>query len=466
MKKSSKTPGKGTLKKDKEQISKSLEKKEYKKAKELSYKFIDTYPNNIFGYVSLLDALTHNYGKYLKQDELKEVKEIYNNALDIASKSQKNELKTKLDEYMYDIKEVDNLSKIRLDITSKFFLKRLNDNTLSFINQNLNTLNSYGKKGIRIKNGYDFIKGLFYLICLIYNLFHLNLFLIITIPFGIFGIITMYSFIEMNFFKKGKYKLEKKELDKLIKIVNDKTNILKQENIKYDEAIDFLNEQKVSSINKLPYTFIDDLGDIISNDEKATSDSIINLFLENDLVKFNLALENNTNLSSGDVVEKLEKSLKNDDDEVFNFINSKILEKKNKQSEALLMKKITTSNIIISIFLLTLSIFSLSVVINNFYDLNIYAFVIALIVGFLSILFYNIDTGKHNSLSDSFSDNIIGTIFNSSLIYVLIYDTKVGNISFVYGFLQIPITFCLIFVGFTYFISLLKYNYLFKKLRK
>ena len=130
------------------------------------------------------------------------------------------------------------------------------------------------------------------------------------------------------------------------------------------------------------------------------------------------------------------------------------------------MKKITTSNIVISIFLLTLSIFSLSVIINNFYDLNIYAFVIALIVGFLSILFYNIDTGKHNTLTDSFSDNIIGTIFNSSLIYVLIYDTRVSDISFVYGFLQIPITFCLIFVGVVYFISLLKYNYLFKKLRK
>mgnify|MGYP007112541034 CR=1 FL=1 len=34
MKKSSKTPGKGTLKKDKEQINKSLENKDYEKAKE------------------------------------------------------------------------------------------------------------------------------------------------------------------------------------------------------------------------------------------------------------------------------------------------------------------------------------------------------------------------------------------------------------------------------------------------
>ena len=130
------------------------------------------------------------------------------------------------------------------------------------------------------------------------------------------------------------------------------------------------------------------------------------------------------------------------------------------------MKKITSSNIIISIFLLIVSIFSLSVIINNFYDLNMYCFIAALIVGFLSILFYNIDTGKHNSLTDSFSDNIISTIFNSSLIYVLIYDTKVSDISFVYGFMQIPITFCLIFIGFAYFISLLKYNYLFRKLRK
>ena len=46
-----------------------------------------------------------------------------------------------------------------------------------------------------------------------------------------------------DFFKKGKYKLEKKELDKLIKVVNEKTNLLKQENTKYDENIEFLNEQ-------------------------------------------------------------------------------------------------------------------------------------------------------------------------------------------------------------------------------
>lgn len=466
MKKSSRTPGKGTLKKDKEQISKSLENKEFEKAKDLSYKFIDTYPNNIFGYVSLLDALTHNYGKYLIQEELKEVKEIYNNALDIASKSQKKELKSKLDEYMYDIKEVDNLSKIRLDITSKFFLKRLNDNTLSFINQNLNTLNSYGKKGIRIKNGYDFIKGLFYLICLIYNLFHFNLFLIVTIPFGIFGIITMYSFVEMNFFKKGKYKIEKKEFDKLIKIVNNKTSVLREENAKYDEAIDFLNEQKSSSINKLPYTFIEDLSDVISNDEKAISDGLIDLFLENDIVKFNLTLESKTNLKSSDIIEKLEKSLKNEDDEVFSYINNKNIEKKNKQSEALLMKKIKAFDVIISIILLFISIFSLSIIVNNFYELNIYCFISSLTVGLLSILFYNIDTGKHNSLSDSFIDNIIGTIFNSSLIYNLLYDTKVSDITFTYNFLQIPIIFCLIFVGFSYFISLLKYNNLFKKLRK
>lgn len=158
--------------------------------------------------------------------------------------------------------------------------------------------------------------------------------------------------------------------------------------------------------------------------------------------------------------------MKNEDDEVFSYINSKIIEKKNKQSEALLMKRLKASDIIISIMLLIVSIFSLSVIINNFYELNIYCFISGLIVGVLSILFYNIDTGKHNSLSDSFIDNIIGTIFNSSLIYNLLYDTNIGDITLTYGFLQIPIIFCLIFVGFSYFISLLKYNYLFRKLRK
>ena len=242
--------------------------------------------------------------------------------------------------------------------------------------------------------------------------------------------------------------------------------MLKGENAKYDGGIDFLNEQKSSSINKLPYTFIEDLDDIINNDEKVIADGLIDLFLENDIVKFNLALESKTNLKSSDIIEKLEKSLKNDDEEVFGYINNKIIEKKNKQDEALLMKKIKTSDIIISIILLIVSIFSLSIIINNFYELNIYSFIFGLIVGVLSILFYNIDTGKHNCLSDTFIDNIIGTIFNSSLIYILIYDTRVSDISFVYGFMQIPITFCLIFVGFSYFISLLKYNNLFKKLRK
>lgn len=81
------------------------------------------------------------------------------------------------------------------------------------------------------------------------------------------------------------------------------------------------------------------------------------------------------------------------------------------------------------------------------------------------MLIYNVDTGKHASLSDTFNDNLLVTVFNSTIVYDLIYSKLNNGLSITYGFLQIPLTFILIFMGFVLLVSSIKYIYLLKKLR-
>ncbi len=129
------------------------------------------------------------------------------------------------------------------------------------------------------------------------------------------------------------------------------------------------------------------------------------------------------------------------------------------------MKKIKPINIITLVITLLISIFSIIVLINNFYELNLTAFVISIIIGGLSIIIYNIDTGKHASINDTFSDNLLSTVFNATLVYDLVYYKITNGLPIMYGFVQMPIIFILVFIGFVMLISLLKYRYLLKKLR-
>lgn len=206
----SKKASKSSLKKLKEEINSYIENQDYSKSKEESLKFIQMNPNNSFGYISYIKSSTNNYNKYLDNEALKEVKRIYNDALEVLSKNEKASLKKDFDDYLYDIKETENLNKIKKEIITNEFLKIVNNEYLTFINQNLNTAKTYAKDGKRIKNIYDFIRGVFLFACLVYNLIYRNYMLVFTIPFGIFGFINIYSFFEMNFFNKGKYKEDKR----------------------------------------------------------------------------------------------------------------------------------------------------------------------------------------------------------------------------------------------------------------
>ena len=146
-------------------------------------------------------------------------------------------IKREFDEYVNDCIEVENLKKIRKDLVSKFFLKSLYNDGILFLNQNINASTSYNLNGKRITNLYDLIKGIFWLTCLIFNLIHHNQLLIITIPFGIFGLITIYSFFNMNFIKKGNLRSERKHINKIIKEAKNKILNIKQEIVKLDENI-------------------------------------------------------------------------------------------------------------------------------------------------------------------------------------------------------------------------------------
>ena len=99
------------------------------------------------------------------------------------------------------------------------------------------------------------------------------------------------------------------------------------------------------------------------------------------------------------------------------------------------------------------------------HELHIKSFVFGCATGVLSILIHNVSSGKHNSLIDTFNDNLLSTIFNSTLVYDLVYMSITNELKFTYGFVEIPIIFILIFVGFVMLISLFKYKYLLKKSR-
>lgn len=465
MKKSSKGASKGSLKKLKEEIEQCFNSLNYEKAKSYCKKFIELSPKNMYGYVSYVKALTNNYNKYLAQEKLKDVKKVFEEGYNLSSKNEKITLKKEYDDYLYDLKEVDNLRKIKKDLVSKEFLKNIYNGSMTYINQNLNQALTYSKDGIKIKNIYDLINGLFYFLILIFNLTIPNYLLILTIPFGIFGLITIYSFIEMNFFKKGKYRLQKNIYQKIIDYSNKRISNIKQKIIELDESIAFLNEQKIISKAKIPELFLSNIDDLIINDEKNKADEIYDLFALGDLVKFSFSLESNTNLNPDDVTELINQQMNDKDDELSKYINSKIKEKKNNQNKALLMKKVSKFNIFTLIATLIISIFSIIILINNFDEINFFAFIISILVGIISMLIYNINTGKHATLTDTFTDNLLLTIFNSTLVYDLIYFKITGGLLISYGFFVIPIILILVLIGYVMLVSLMKYKYLLKKLR-
>lgn len=451
------------LKRLKEEINNCFNDKKYDDALLISTKIIDASPKNIYGYISYIKAYTHEYNKLLTNDELRLVKKYYDKALEVSSKSDKIMIKKEIDDYLSDIKEVENLNKIKTDLLSKYFLKDMYINSIAIINQRITDLSRNYKNGNNVKNIYDFLRGMFYVLCLLYNLTAFNYLLLLTIPFGIFGIITMISFIEMNFFSKGKYKIEKNTYEKMIDDDSNKIKKVKQEIKKLEDQINFLKNQKKDSINKIPQIFTNDIKKLILNDEEKKGAQIFDLLISNNITEFTLMLDKNTNLKACDVVDKFQNII--DNEEISKYINDKKDEKKNNQKEAMLMKKIRPINVVSLIIMIVVSVFSIIILINNFYEMHLQAFIIAVLVGFLSMSFYNINTGKKGSVSDTFYDNLLSTTFNATLVYDIIYYKITNSLSITYGFIQIPITLILVLIGFVYLISFLKYNNYLKKLR-
>lgn len=454
-----------TLKTLKEEAELSLKDEDYSSSLKLCTKIKEKYPKNYYGYLGIIKSKTHNYKKYIQEDELKEVKKDYESLIDLVKKDDKQLIKREFDEYVNDCMEVENLKKIRKDLVSKFFLKSLYNDGILFLNQNINASTSYNLNGKRITNLYDLIKGIFWLTCLIFNLIHRNQLLIITIPFGIFGLITIYSFFNMNFIKKGNLRSERKHINKIIKEAKNKILNIKQEIVKLDENIDFLNEQKSNTILKIPETFINDNKFLIENNEKEIANNIQNELSSNNISSFTYLISEETSLNVDDVFSKIIPQINDENDELSKYLSGKLNEKKNIQNKLIFMKKIKPYNYVILVILLIISIFSFIVIANNLYELNIKSFVFGCATGVLSILIHNVSSGKHNSLIDTFNDNLLSTIFNSTLVYDLVYMSITNELKFTYGFVEIPIIFILIFVGFVMLISLFKYKYLLKKSR-
>lgn len=453
-----------SLKCYKESSEECFSSKKYEEALIINEKIVTSYPKNIYGYIGIIRSKTHDYSCFLEEYDIKLLKKDYEDAMKMGSKKEKEKLSNQFEEYINDCKEVENLRKIKKEITGKELLKIVHLSNITFISQNVVTASSYSIDGKKIKNIYDFINGLFLLICLIFNLIHRNYLLLLTLPFGIFGIINIYSFINTNFFKKGKMKAEREKINDLILAANKRVNVLKGEVKKIDDNLLFLYEQKSSTVLKIPASFEEQIKEEVSTNEKDNASKMFEKLLDNNAFSFIEELEAKTSISVDDIKTIINKDLKREDDELSNYINKKTSERKNKQNELLYMKKISNFNVIVMILLLVISIVSILSLIKNFYEINFISFVIACISGIISMLIYNINNGKHKSISDTFSDNLLSCIFSSTLVYDLIYSSITNELKVTYGFIQMPITFILIFMGFVMLVSYFKYKHFFNKL--
>ena len=246
---------------------------------------------------------------------------------------------------------------------------------------------------------------------------------------------------------------------------NQKIKEIKSEIEKLDENIEILITQKSDTMLKIPEVFLKSLEDITIQNENEVASKIALELNSNNISTFTYLINEETNLNIDDIMKKIKPKVKDENDELSRFISNKIIEKKNSQEEIIMMKKVKPASYFIIAVLLVISILSIIVIANNFYELNFVSFIVSSLAGIISMLIYNIKTGKHSSLLDTFNDNLLLTIFNSTLVYDLIYTSITNELKFTYGFIEIPLIFVLMFMGFTGLISLLKYKNLMNKLR-
>ena len=423
-----------------------VEENNYEKLLEISEEIIKLYPKNMYGYKMYIISITNNFSKYTDEETQKNIKSYYKLYTSITKKE--DDFNSKYNEYIIDIKEVDNLKKIKKELTSKFLLKRIYEQKIIKYNKDIVNAKKININGKKISDIYDLIGGIFFLFTFIFNVIYLNYLIIITACFGLYGLITIYKYIDDNIIKnKPRFLLKNKGL---ILKTKEKINECNNEIIKIKEKIYFLNDQKVNAISKIPESFNNYITDILENDEKSISRKIMERI--NNEVEFILLINENTNLSSEDIFNEKEFISNNS-----NF---------NKDNKLVYMKKITKFNVVISLISFIFSIFTLIIIKNNFYELNYKSFLIGYIVGIITCLLYNINSGKNNSYFDSFNDNLIASVFTSSLIYNLIYYSITKSLGLTYNLLEIPIIYLLLLVGVVSVVTLLKYKNLLNKLRR
>ena len=456
---------KKTLKTLKKEVSEYLDNDDSQSAIAICYEIIDNYPKNKYGYLELIKIKTNDYNDYINEDELSKLKSIYDKVMLVLNDEEIEKLKKDFNTYIGDLKEVEHLKKIKKDIVSNELLKVLYNNLIARINENTLLSKKYNLSGKRITNGYDFIKGLFYIICLIYNLFNINKMLFITVPFGIFGIIIIYSFISMNFFGKEKLLSEKIIFKNKIKKVEDKIKALKKEISKKDNTIISLKKNKKDNVLNIPKDFHLSIKELIDDNEEKIANEIADSFYSKNIALFTYLINENTSLYVDDLIKMYEKE--NDDIlSLQDLISKKEENKKNNQNMLMLIQKLKPFNYIITLFLMVISLFSLIVIIRSFSDLDFRSFIVGLIVGILTMLIYNIVSGKHNNFSETINDNLLSTIFNAALVYDLVYYATYNKLPFWYGFFKIPVIYILLLIGPVAIISMLKYKNLINRLRK
>lgn len=445
---------KKTIKKLKEEISFFNDRNEKDKVLDVCLEAMKLYPNNEFGYTTYIMTKTNNYNSYIEDSEIKDVKKIFEKLYEVSSKKDKNTVKDKFDEYVQDCKEVNNLKKIKKTLTSKYFLKRVYEESIKLVNKNVKIARKHYKNGIKIRGVYDLIKGILFAACLIFNLINRNILLIFTIPFGAFGIINIYSFIDNNFVKKDKTDTKNEEKKQIIE--KGKNTILEYEDEikKLDDMILFLSSQKNNCKNKIPNTFMEKIEYELEDNEDNISKKLMKDLKNNNYYR----IEEYTDITNEQFKEQIYPDISNKAETIFEYLNQK-----NDIKNIFKMKNISIFSYISLIIFCFISAMSFIIIIKNFYELNLLSFVLANVSGLISILTYNIETGKHSTLADTFGDNLLICVFKSSLVYDLIYSYITNEVNFTYGFLEIPIIFVFLYIGPSLLISILKYKHLYNK---
>ena len=150
-------------------------------------------------------------------------------------------------------------------------------------------------KNMKIKNVYSLINGLIFIICFAYNLLYRNLFLILTIPLGIFGIVNVLTYFDKRIFsgkRRNNVDFEKLEKERLN---------LKIEIKKTDDSIFFHTNEKITSLSKIPESFKENLTDLINDNEEDKAKLIFDSFCENNYVILSALLDEYTNLKIEDI---------------------------------------------------------------------------------------------------------------------------------------------------------------------